>query len=100
MMWHANGMAGWQFLMVVYPLMFAGLLTFGLIWAFNTMRPRIDAPQRLLADRYARGELTDEDTLLTVTAPGVLGNDADVDADGLTAVLDVDTAHGTLVTLP
>ena len=34
-------------------------------------------------DSYA----TDEDTPLTVAAPGVLGNDTDVDGDPLTAVL-------------
>ena len=34
-------------------------------------------------DSYA----TDEDTPLTVAAPGVLGNDTDVDGDALTAVL-------------
>ena len=66
MMWHANGMAGWQFLtMAIYPLLFAGLLAMGLVLAFRTMRPetiaRTDAPQQLLAERYARGELTDDE---------------------------------------
>ena len=40
---------------------------------------------------------TNEDTPLTVAAPGVLGNDTDVDSDPLTAVLVTDAAHGTLV---
>ena len=66
MMWHANGMAGWQFLMMImYPLVFAGLLTMGVVLVFRTVRPetaaRTDAPQRLLAERYARGELTDDE---------------------------------------
>jgi VCBS repeat-containing protein len=39
---------------------------------------------------------TDEDTTLTVAAPGVLGNDSDVDGDALEAVLVDDVAHGTL----
>ncbi|MGH9278414.1 MAG: FG-GAP-like repeat-containing protein [Acidimicrobiales bacterium] len=39
---------------------------------------------------------TDEDVTLTVTAPGVLGNDADDDADSLSAVLVTGPAHGTL----
>ena len=39
---------------------------------------------------------TDEDTALTVAAPGVLGNDSDVDGDALTAVLVSGPAHGTL----
>lgn len=66
MMGHANGRAGWQLLvMVVYPVIFAGLLTVGLTWALRTMRPdaaaKIGAPQQVLAERYARGELTDEE---------------------------------------
>ncbi len=39
---------------------------------------------------------TNEDTPLTVSAPGVLGNDADVDGDGLSAVLVGGPAHGQL----
>jgi VCBS repeat-containing protein len=43
-------------------------------------------------DSYA----TDEDTALTVAAPGVLGNDSDVDGDALTALLEGAPAHGTV----
>ncbi|MCB8945746.1 MAG: tandem-95 repeat protein, partial [Ardenticatenaceae bacterium] len=39
---------------------------------------------------------TTEDTLLTVVAPGVLGNDSDAEGDGLTAVLSTPTSSGTL----
>jgi VCBS repeat-containing protein len=39
---------------------------------------------------------TDEDTPLVVPAPGVLGNDSDVDGDTLTAVLVSGPSHGTL----
>src|SRR5205814_1367465 len=39
---------------------------------------------------------TDEDTALTVAAPGVLGNDTDVDSPTLTAVLVAGPSHGTL----
>jgi VCBS repeat-containing protein len=39
---------------------------------------------------------TDEDTPLVVPAPGVLGNDSDVDGDRLTAVLVSGPSHGTL----
>jgi VCBS repeat-containing protein len=39
---------------------------------------------------------TDEDTPLTVIAPGVLGDDSDVDGDTLTAVLVSGPAHGTV----
>lgn len=37
---------------------------------------------------------TDEDTVLTVTAPGVLDNDSDADLDPLTAVLNSNPANG------
>ncbi len=43
-------------------------------------------------DSYA----TDEDTPLSVDAPGVLGNDSEADGDLLTAVLVDGPAHGTL----
>ncbi|HEY6139167.1 MAG TPA: Ig-like domain-containing protein [Thermoanaerobaculia bacterium] len=39
---------------------------------------------------------TAEDTALSVAAPGVLGNDSDVDGDALTAVLVGGPAHGSL----
>jgi VCBS repeat-containing protein len=39
---------------------------------------------------------TAEDTVLTVPAPGVLGNDSDPDGDPLTAVLVTGPSHGTL----
>jgi VCBS repeat-containing protein len=39
---------------------------------------------------------TDEDTVLNVAAPGVLGNDSDVDGDTLTAVKVADPTHGTV----
>jgi len=39
---------------------------------------------------------TDKDTVLNVSAPGVLGNDTDADSDPLTAVLENDVSSGTL----
>jgi VCBS repeat-containing protein len=39
---------------------------------------------------------TDEDTALNIPAPGVLGNDSDVDGDSLTAILVSGPSHGTL----
>src|SRR5205085_11305343 len=39
---------------------------------------------------------TNEDTTLVVAAPGVLGNDSDVDGNPLTAVLVSGVAHGSL----
>jgi VCBS repeat-containing protein len=56
-----------------------------------TVNPANDAP--VAADD---GNSTDEDTPLTVAAPGVLGNDGDVDGDSLSAVLDIGPSHGTL----
>jgi VCBS repeat-containing protein len=45
-----------------------------------------------VADAYT----TAEDTVLTVPAPGVLGNDSDPDSDPLTAVLVTGPSHGSL----
>ncbi len=39
---------------------------------------------------------TDEDTSLTITAPGVLSTDSDSDGDALTAVKESNPSHGTL----
>jgi hypothetical protein len=50
-----------------------------------------DAPVAV-ADTYE----TDEDTLLDVTAPGVLENDTDADGDSLTAVLVTGVSNGSL----
>lgn len=51
-----------------------------------------DAPLAV-EDFYA----TDSDKTLTVGAPGVLVNDTDTEASSLTAVLDTEPSHGTLV---
>jgi VCBS repeat-containing protein len=56
-----------------------------------TIDPVNDAPE---AANDANS--TDEDTTLNVAAPGVLGNDTDVEDDPLTAVKVTDPAHGTL----
>src|SRR5206468_380483 len=56
-----------------------------------TVRSVNDAPVAL-DDGYA----TDEDTALTISAPGVLGNDTDVDGDPLSAALVAGPSHGTL----
>src|SRR5262249_20318700 len=56
-----------------------------------TVRSVNDAPAAR-DDSYT----TNEDTALTVGAPGVLGNDADADGNGLTAVLVAGPSHGTL----
>jgi VCBS repeat-containing protein len=56
-----------------------------------TVTPVNDAPVAA-NDAYT----TAEDTALTVSAPGVLANDTDVDGDALSAVLISGPAHGTL----
>jgi hypothetical protein len=43
------------------------------------------------------GYTTQQDTILSIAAPGVLGNDSDPDNDTLTAVKMTDPSHGTLV---
>ncbi len=40
---------------------------------------------------------TDEDMALTIPAPGILGNDSDIDSSTLTAVLVTDVSNGTLI---
>jgi large repetitive protein len=56
-----------------------------------TVNPVNDAPAAE-GDSFA----TDEDTPLTISAPGVLANDSDVDGDSLSAVLVTGPAHGTV----
>ena len=60
-----------------------------------TINPVNDAP---VADNDSY--TTDEDTPLTRPAPGVLGNDTDVDGATLTAVLVTGPSHGTLTLNP
>ena len=55
------------------------------------MNPVNDAPAAA-AESYS----TNEDTPLTVAAPGVLGNDTDTEGSALTAALAAGPAHGTL----
>jgi hypothetical protein len=43
---------------------------------------------------------TDQNSMLAVPAPGVLGNDSDVDGDDLAAFLDDDVGNGTLALQP
>jgi hypothetical protein len=43
------------------------------------------------------GDSVNEDAALNIAAPGVLGNDGDVDGDALTAVLVSGPSHGALV---
>jgi VCBS repeat-containing protein len=56
-----------------------------------TVNPVNDAPV-VLNDNYA----TDEDTLLSIPALGVLANDSDVDGDSLTSILVTDVSNGAL----
>ena len=56
-----------------------------------TVNPINDAP---VADDDSYS--TDEDTVLTVAAPGVLGNDSDVDGDTLLTSVVIDVSNGTL----
>jgi parallel beta-helix repeat protein len=59
----------------------------------------VTGPNRVpvaLDDRYEM----DEDTILTIPAPGILGNDSDEDLDPLSVVLGILTAHGDLFMNP
>src|SRR5205814_671089 len=57
-----------------------------------TISPVNDAPVAANDDTYT----TPEDTTLTVSAPGVLANDSDIDGDTLSAVLVNNPTHGSL----
>jgi VCBS repeat-containing protein len=60
-----------------------------------TVTPVNDAPVAA-PDSYT----TAENTPLVIAAPGVLGNDSDVDGDGLSAILMAGPAHGTVALNP
>src|SRR5207247_4954081 len=65
-----------------------GLLDSNMATVALTINPVNDAPLAV-NDSFA----TDEDTVLTITAPGVLGNDTDVDSPALTAVVEIGRAQ-------
>jgi VCBS repeat-containing protein len=69
-----------------------GLLDSNIVVVSLTVSAVNDAPVAV-ADSHTVAE----DDVLTVAAPGVLGNDGDVDGDGLTAVLVSNVGHGTLL---
>ena len=56
----------------------------------------VNDPPVAVADTYD----TNEDTALVVSAPGLLGNDTDVDGDTLSVEVIATTAHGTLTMQP
>src|SRR5207249_3180366 len=56
----------------------------------------VNDPPVAVDDTYS----VNEDTTLTVNAPGVLGNDSDVDGNSLSAVLVSGPSHGTLTLNP
>jgi VCBS repeat-containing protein len=56
----------------------------------------VNDPPVVVNDSYS----TNEDTPLTVAAPGVLANDVDVDGDPLTAIVVTSPIHGTLTLNP
>ncbi|HUT12416.1 MAG TPA: tandem-95 repeat protein, partial [Thermoguttaceae bacterium] len=63
--------------------------TAGPTWSFSTST---NQPPVSVGEAYG----VDEDATLAVSAPGVLGNDSDPDADPMTAVLVADVSHGLL----
>src|SRR5262249_15238745 len=68
-----------------------GSLPSNLATVFLTVRPVNDAPVAN-GDSYT----TNEDTTLTVSAPGILGNDSDVDSSRLGPATITGPAHATL----
>ncbi len=68
-----------------------GTLTSNVATVTITVTPVNDVPVAA-GDAYTKAE----DTVLTVPAPGVLGNDSDPDGDPLTAALATGPSHGSL----
>ena len=66
--------------------------TAGPVWSFRAAT-QVNTPPVAANDAYA----VNEDLMLSVAAPGVLGNDTDVDGNSLSAVLVAGPAHGALV---
>jgi putative membrane protein len=67
MFWYGHGMSGWGYgLMLFNGLVFWALLAGGGVLLYRLIRRaersgRDDAAQRTLAERYARGEIDDEE---------------------------------------
>jgi PKD repeat protein len=66
-----------------------GLSTTGPTWRFTT---RTNHAPQVVPDSYSLSE----DSALSVSAPGVLGNDLDSDGDTMTVVMVSDVLHGSL----
>jgi hypothetical protein len=67
-------------------------VTTGSTWTFTT-ESTANTPPTAVDDSYS----TDEDVILNMAAPGVLGNDSDADLDPLSAVLNTDVSNGNLI---
>jgi putative membrane protein len=64
MFWYGNGMGGWGYtLMTIGTVLFWGLVIAGVILLVRYLArdPRITDPERILAERFARGEIDEED---------------------------------------
>ncbi len=62
-------------------------------WSDTATVAGVNTPPVAVADAYS----TPQDTPLVVIAPGLLANDTDADGDPLTAAVDTNPAHGTVV---
>jgi putative membrane protein len=66
MMWYGHGMGAWGYgLMMFSGLVFWALLAVGAVLAYRVLRrdgrDGGETAERILADRYARGEIDDEE---------------------------------------
>ncbi len=85
----------WDRITEDYNITRGGLLGFGLLFmAVSPLLAYVDAnsPPVAVANSYAIGE----DQLLTISAPGILGNDTDPNNDPLTAQVQTTTTNGLL----
>ena len=74
MFWYGNGMGGWGYaLMTVGTILFWGLVIAGVILlvrylARGPQAAENAAPERILAERFARGEIDEEEYRSRLTA--------------------------------
>jgi putative membrane protein len=62
MYWYGSGMSGWGYaLMTVSMILFWGAVIFGLVMLVRHFGRSGQPPERLLAERFARGEIGEEE---------------------------------------
>jgi putative membrane protein len=63
MFWYGNGMSGWgyAFTLLVWALVIAGVVVVVRYLAHEPPTPKDTTPERILAERFARGEISEQE---------------------------------------